>query len=129
MAAIKAMTFPSSTPMNALKHRGIRAASLSLGRRQGAPVAKGRVRFNARAEILWSLQPTDPKAEPFVGMTYPVSLTEVINKKRPGPNQTGSLFIGAEQSSSDLVIHLPTVSEMHAEIEEVIFRRFCRGID
>ena len=108
-----------------IKHRSNRATLLAsrpkLG--TGAAYSKGRVRtFQARAEILWSLQPTEEwasKAQPFVDQKYPLSLTEVIDKKRPGPNKTGCVLIGAVAGGADLVIDLPTVSSKHCEVEEV----------
>ena len=110
-----------------IKHRNSRATLLASRAKVGraAAYSKGRVRaFEARAEILWSLQPTEEwasKAQPFLGQTYPLPLTECINKKRPGPNKTGCVLIGAVSGDhgADLVIDLPTVSGKHCELEEV----------
>eukprot|EP00191_Tetraselmis_sp_GSL018_P006157 CAMPEP_0177597804 /NCGR_PEP_ID=MMETSP0419_2-20121207/11930_1 /TAXON_ID=582737 /ORGANISM="Tetraselmis sp., Strain GSL018" /LENGTH=106 /DNA_ID=CAMNT_0019090045 /DNA_START=328 /DNA_END=648 /DNA_ORIENTATION=+ len=51
-------------------------------------------------------------------MPFPVQVTEIINQKRPGPNRTGTIFVGSHVEKADLAIQGPEISEVHAQLEE-----------
>ena len=75
-----------------------------------------------KAEVLWSLDlPTDcaGRSEELAGISFPVDLTEIIDRKRPGPNKCGVLVVGALPEEVDVAFEVPTISGIHAELEEV----------
>jgi len=98
-------------------HARVSARLPSVSRRP----TRHRVALAARAEVLWSLAPSEEskkRAIPFRSYTYPVEITQLIDAKRPGPNKTGSIIIGADPQGVELVLDIDTVSGKHASLEE-----------
>mmetsp|Transcript_9141 Transcript_9141/g.26208 ORF Transcript_9141/g.26208 Transcript_9141/m.26208 type:complete len:198 (+) Transcript_9141:217-810(+) len=74
-----------------------------------------------KAEYLWSMDPVgyeEAKSKELCGGQQSLHLTEMIDKKRPGPNKTGAIVIGSDPQQVDLAIKHPAISATQAEIEE-----------